>query len=239
MNVIELTGVQKSYGDSFTLKDINLSIESGKIFALLGLNGAGKTTVVKLILNLLNADLGSIKIQGVDSTNHLSRIGIGFIPEKFAFFNYYTVFGALEFFGKMKGVAGAELKIQIAESLKEFNIENLQSKQLKTLSKGQLQRVGLCHLLIGDNKLLILDEPFSGLDPLGMRELKEFLKKQKNLGKTIFLNSHILSEMELICDEVAIIHQGEIIVKKDVGSILSSHKTLEDFFAEKVSGGTK
>jgi ABC-2 type transport system ATP-binding protein len=239
MNAIELVGVRKSYGDSFTLKDVNLSIEDGKIFALLGLNGAGKTTIVKLILNLLNAEHGNIKIQGLDSTNHLSRIGIGFIPEKFAFFNYYTVYGALEFFGKMKGVTGVELKSQIDSSLQEFNIEKLKNKQLKTLSKGQLQRVGLSHLLIGDNKLLILDEPFSGLDPLGMRELKEFLKKQKTLGKTIFLNSHILSEMELICDEIAIIHQGEILVKEDVSSILRSHKSLEDFFAEQVTGGKK
>ena len=237
MNVIELNGVKKSYGTTFSLKDVSLSIESGKIFALLGLNGAGKTTIVKLILNLLNLDQGTIKIQGLDSSNHLSRIGVGFIPEKFAFFNFYTVYGALEFFGKMKGVPRSELATQIDSALKEFDIEAYRNTKLKTLSKGQLQRVGLCHLLIGENKLLILDEPFSGLDPLGMRELKDFFKRQKILGKTIFLNSHILSEMELICDEIAIIHKGEIVVKEEVSAILATHKTLEDFFAEKVTGG--
>jgi ABC-2 type transport system ATP-binding protein len=236
MNAIEIAGVKKSYGDTFSLHDVSLNVEHGKIFALLGLNGAGKTTLVKLILNLLNPDQGSIKINGIDSNNNLSRMGVGFIPEKFSFFHYYTVYGALSFFGKMKGIAAADLHNQIESSLKEFSIEELKNKQLKTLSKGQLQRVGLCHLLIGDNQLLILDEPFSGLDPLGMRELKEFFKKQKNLGKTIFLNSHILSEMELICDEVAIIHKGEIIVKKPVVEILHDFKNLEDFFAEKVTG---
>lgn len=237
MNVIEITNVKKSYGDVFSLHDVSLSIEHGKIFALLGLNGAGKTTLVKLILNLLNPDQGQIKINGIDSKEHLSRMGVGFIPEKFSFFNYYTIYGVLNFFGKMKGVPTADLHGQIENALKEFNIYDLKNKQLKTLSKGQLQRVGLCHLLIGDNQLLILDEPFSGLDPLGMRELKEFFKRQKSLGKTIFLNSHILSEMELICDEVAIIHKGEIIVKKTVEEVLKTHKTLEDFFAEKVTGG--
>lgn len=236
MNVIEIAGVKKSYGDVFSLKDVNLNIEHGKIFALLGLNGAGKTTLVKLILNLLNTDQGHIKINGIDSDEHLSRMGVGFIPEKFSFFNYYTVYGALSFFGKMKGVSAVDLHNQILNSLKEFNIDELQNKQLKTLSKGQLQRVGLCHLLIGDNQLLILDEPFSGLDPLGMRELKEFIRKQKILGKTIFLNSHILSEMELLCDEIAIIHKGEIIARKTVAEILEKYKSLEDFFAEKVTG---
>lgn len=236
MNVIEIAGVKKSYGDVFSLKDVTLNIEHGKIFALLGLNGAGKTTLVKLILNLLNTDQGHIKINGIDSSEHLARLGVGFIPEKFSFFNYYTVYGALSFFGKMKGVPAADLHGQIEDSLKEFNIEDLKNKQLKTLSKGQLQRVGLCHLLIGDNQLLILDEPFSGLDPLGMRELKEFIRKQKMLGKTVFLNSHILSEMELICDEIAIIHKGEIIVRNSVATILEKYKSLEDFFAEKVTG---
>jgi ABC-type multidrug transport system ATPase subunit len=235
MYAIEISSVQKSYGDAFSLKDVSLSIEQGKIFALLGLNGAGKTTLVKLILDILNPDNGSIKINGVDSKDNLSRMGVGFIPEKFSFFHYYSVYGALSFFGKMKGISAPDLHLQIEAALKEFNIEELKNKQLKTLSKGQMQRVGLCHLMIGDNQLLILDEPFSGLDPLGMRELKDFFKKQKILGKTIFLNSHILSEMELICDEVAIIHKGEIIVKKSVEEILKDNKNLEDFFAQKVT----
>ncbi len=235
INAIEIVGINKSYGDTFSLQNISLKVEQGKIFALLGLNGAGKTTLVKLILNLLNPDQGSIKINGIESTDNLSRMGIGFIPEKFSFFNYYTAYGALSFFGKMKGIEPAELHTQILKALKEFNIDELKNKKLKTLSKGQMQRVGLCHLLIGDNQLLILDEPFSGLDPLGMRELKVFLKKQKELGKTIFLNSHVLSEMELICDEIAIIHKGILIVNTAVSDVLINYKNLEDFFAEKVT----
>ena len=241
MNAIEISGVRKTYGDTFSLQDVSLTVEHGKIFALLGLNGAGKTTLVKLMLNLLNPDMGNISINGVNSRDNLSRMGVAFMPEKFSFFNYYTVYGALEFFGKMKEVPKIDLANQIEHALKEFDIVELKNKKLKTLSKGQLQRVGLCHLLIGDNRLLVLDEPFSGLDPLGMRELKDFLKKQKTLGKTIFLNSHILSEMEIICDEVAIIHKGKILIKKEVAEILKSHKNLEDFFAMQVtdSNGSK
>ncbi len=235
-NAIEISDVKKSYGDVFSLGAVSFNVEHGKIFALLGLNGAGKTTLVKLILNLMNQDDGSIKINGLDSHNHMARMGVAFIPEKFSFFNYYTVYGALEFFGKMKAVPKDLLHDQIEGALKEFDIAELRSKKLKTLSKGQLQRVGLCHLLIGENQLLVLDEPFSGLDPMGMRELKDFLKRQKALGKTVFLNSHILSEMELICDEIAIIHKGQLIAQKSVSDILKSHKNLEDYFAEKVTG---
>lgn len=230
MNVIEVTNLKKSYGPNFTLQDINLTIEEGKIFALLGLNGAGKTTLVKCILNLLNPDLGNVFINGKSAEDPNSRMGVVFVPEKFSFFPYYTVQGALEFFGQMKGLSKLELDTQIVQAMHELNISDLANRTLKTLSKGQMQRVGLCNLLIGENKLLVLDEPFSGLDPIGMKDLKDLVKKQKALGKTIFINSHILSEMEQICDEVAIIHQGEIKVKRNVSEIISEYQNLENFF---------
>jgi ABC-type multidrug transport system ATPase subunit len=230
MNVIEVSNLNKSYGSNFTLKDVNLTVENGKVFALLGLNGAGKTTLVKLFLNLLNPDSGEILITGLKSSDALSRNGVVFIPEKFSFFPYYTVKGVIEFFGQMKGFSGKELDQQVQDAMKELSILELQDRKLKTLSKGQLQRVGLCNLMIGDNSLIILDEPFSGLDPIGMRDLKELIKKQKELGKTIFINSHILSEMEQICDEVAIIHKGVIQVKKSISEVLKDYSSLENFF---------
>lgn len=235
MNAIEVRGVKKSYGPDFSLHDVNLEVKSGKIMALLGPNGAGKTTLVKLMLNLMHVDQGEIKIKDVPSSLASSRNGVGFIPERFSFFPYYTVRGVLEFFGTMKGLKGLDLKSQIDNALKEMNIEDLQNRKLQSLSKGQVQRTGLATLLVGTHDLLILDEPFSGLDPIGMRDLKDIIRKQKALGKTIFLNSHILSEMEQICDDVAILNKGEILFNGSVQSILDKGCSLEDFFYQLVS----
>lgn len=236
MNAIEVRGVRKSYGPDFSLHDVNLTVETGKIFALIGPNGAGKTTLVKLMLSLMKPGAGSITINGVNSENPESRQGVAFIPEKFSFFPFYTVKGVLEFFGNMKGLSGDVLESQIQSAMEELGIRDLEKRKLQSLSKGQVQRTGLASLLIGENKLLILDEPFSGLDPIGMRDLKEILKKQKAMGKTIFLNSHILSEMEILCDDVAILNKGEILFSGPVQSILAQGITLEDYFYQMVSG---
>ncbi len=236
-NAIEVHGVKKSYGTEFSLHDINLNVESGKIFALLGPNGAGKTTLVKLMLSLMHTDSGEISINGISSQLPASRQGVAFIPEKFSFFPYYTVRGVLEFFGTMKGLEGAELNSQIDNALAELNIADLQHRKLQTLSKGQVQRTGLASILIGENQLIILDEPFSGLDPIGMRDLKITIKKLRDQGKTIFLNSHILSEMEQICDAFAILNKGEILYNGSIQNVLSQGKNLEDFFYQLVSPG--
>ncbi len=235
MNAIEVQNLSKSYGADFSLRDVSLKVESGKIFALLGPNGAGKTTLVKLILNLMQQDLGQITINAVSSQTPHSRKGVAFIPEKFNFFPYYTVRGVLEFFGTMKGLHGEHLTNQINHALTELDISELANRKLQSLSKGQVQRAGLASLLIGENDLLILDEPFSGLDPIGMRDLKDILRKQRALGKTIFLNSHILSEMEQICDDVAILHKGQLLYSGSVQKILDDGSTLEDFFYQLVS----
>lgn len=235
MNAIEVRGVSKSYGNDFSLKAINLEVKKGSIFALLGPNGAGKTTLVKLILNLMHADQGEVFINNTPSSHAISRAGVAFIPEKFNFFPYYTVRGVLEFFGTMKGLSPIEMGQQIDNALKELNIEDLANRKLRTLSKGQVQRTGLASLLVGQNDVMILDEPFSGLDPIGMKDLKDIIKKLKAAGKTIFLNSHILSEMEQICDEVAIVNKGEILFSGTIQSILDKNTTLEDFFYQLVS----
>ncbi len=235
MNAISVANVRKTYGPDFSLHDVNLTVESGKIFALLGPNGAGKTTLVKLMLSLMSADDGTVEINGINSENPQSRQGVAFIPEKFSFFPFYTVRGVLEFFGNMKGLTGDNLKSQVQSAMEELGIADLAHRKLQSLSKGQVQRTGLASLLIGENKLLILDEPFSGLDPIGMRDLKDILKKQKAQGKTIFLNSHILSEMEILCDDVAILNRGELLFSGSVESIIKSGKNLEDFFYEQVS----
>jgi ABC-2 type transport system ATP-binding protein len=230
MEIIRISNVLKTYGENFTLKDINLSIEKGKIFSLIGPNGAGKTTLVKLILDLMHCDQGNITINGIESTHKDSRLGVAFIPEKFTFFPYYTARGVLDFFGTMKGVTGDELKRQIDHALDELNIRDLENQKISKMSKGQVQRVGLASLLIGKNDLIILDEPFSGLDPIGMKDLKDIIRKLKSEGKTFFINSHVLLEMEHLCDELAVLNKGKLLFSGTVDSIVSTGSSLEDFF---------
>lgn len=230
MHVIQIENISKTYGEHFSLKNISFSLEKGKIFSLLGPNGAGKTTLVKLMLNLIHQDTGSILINNTDAKNKHSRLGVAFIPEKFNFFPFYTAYGVLEFFGTMKGVQTDLLKNQIDSALKMLNIDELRNRKLSKMSKGQIQRVGLASILIGDNDLIILDEPFSGLDPIGMRDLKEIIKKLKEDGKTLFINSHILLEMEHLCDEVAILNRGELLFKGPVSEVLAKEQSLDDFF---------
>ena len=239
MNVIEIEDVSKSYGDHFSLKKISLTIGKGQIFALLGPNGAGKTSLVKLMLNLIHPDQGKILINGVNAHEKLSRQGVAFIPEKFTFFPFYTAYGVLEFFGTMKGLSQEVLKPQIESALKILNIEELKERKLSKMSKGQMQRVGLASILIGENDLIVLDEPFSGLDPIGMRDLKNVIKNLKDQGKTLFINSHILLEMEQLCDQVAILNKGELLYKGSVDEILQKEKSLDDFFYKLINEDEK
>lgn len=236
MGIIQITDISKSYGNDFSLQNINLDVEKGKIFALLGPNGAGKTTLVKLMLNLMHSDSGKIEINQHNVEDKNSRMGVAFIPEKFSFFPFYTAKGALEFFGKMKGIQGAELDQQVSQALSELNITELANRKISKMSKGQVQRIGLASILIGNNDLIILDEPFSGLDPIGIRDLKEIIKKLKEQGKTLFINSHILMEMEQLCDEIAILNKGKLLFNGKVSDVLQSEASLDDFFYKMING---
>ena len=237
MDIIQIKDISKSYGLDFSLQNVSLNVQKGKIFSLLGPNGAGKTTLVKLMLNLLHSDSGTIEINGLSVSDKNSRLGIAFIPEKFNFFPFYTARGVLEFFGKMKGIEGAELTAQVSNALNELQISELSERKLSKMSKGQVQRVGLASILIGNNDLIILDEPFSGLDPIGIRDLKDIIRKLKEQGKTLFINSHILLEMEQLCDEIAILNKGQLLFAGSVPSVLEKEKSLDDFFYKMVNGG--
>lgn len=236
MEIIKIEKLTKSYDADFSLEDINLTLLKGKIFALLGPNGAGKTTLVKLILNLMHADAGTVKINGLDASDKNSRKGIAFVPEKFNFFPFYTAKGVLEFFGKMKGIENDKLNEEVINALTKLQILELANKKLGKMSKGQMQRVGLASILLGKNDLIILDEPFSGLDPVGIRDLKEIIRNLKKDGKTLFINSHILLEMEHLADDVAILNKGKMLFTGTVTSILQKEKSLDDFFYKAING---
>lgn len=231
--VIEAENIVHSYGKYQSLKGLSLKVEEASIFALLGPNGAGKTTFVKAVLDLTRAKEGSILLNGMDTKNEQARNSVAYLPEKFNFFPYYSIENVVRFYGKMQGVKGSELEQQMENSLKRLKIWELKEKKLSELSKGQIQRAGIASMLMGDNKLLILDEPFSGLDPIGIKELKDLLKELKNEGKTLFINSHILSEMEQICDHVAILNEGVCLAQGELKSLIGND-SLEDFFYKKV-----
>lgn len=233
MNVIEAQNVSKNYGKTRALNSLSLNVAEGNIFALLGPNGSGKTTFVKIVLGLVRPDSGKILINGIESTDETSRNGVAYLPEKFSFYPYYTIDGVVKFYGSMKGLTGEKLEEQCHKALKSLGIEDLVGKKVKECSKGQLQRTGIASMLMGDNNLLILDEPFSGLDPIAIKELKDLLGGLKDEGKTLFINSHILSEMEKLCDHAAILNKGECLAQGELPGMLNG-KSLEDFFYEKV-----
>ena len=227
MFAIEGININKSYGENNALCDFSLSIKEGSIFGLLGPNGAGKTTFLKGLLDLVTIDSGEYFIQGVTSKNKISRKNIGYLQEKFSFYPFYTVYNTLKFYGAIRDIKN--LESTILQALKKLDIFDIRNQKIKTLSKGQLQRVGIASLLIGNHNIFIIDEPFSGLDPIGIKEIKDLFKELKTNGKTIFINSHILSEMEIICDEVGIINKGKLLTNKSIKEINSSD-SLENYF---------
>jgi ABC-type multidrug transport system ATPase subunit len=234
MNVVEIKNLSKYYGKNQALNDVSLTLEKGHLFALIGPNGAGKTTLVKSLLNLVKPHSGEVLLNGKVSTNKEARQGVAYLPEKFNFFPNYTVEATVGFFGKMQGLSGEDLNQDIDRALSTMKIEELKGRKLKQLSKGQVQRTGLASCLMGNCQFLILDEPFSGLDPVGIKEMKDLLKELKKSGKTILVNSHILSELEKFCDQYAILNKG-ILLETGEMSKFGPNLSLEDYFYQKVN----
>jgi ABC-2 type transport system ATP-binding protein len=233
MNVIEANGISKNYGKVAALKNFSLTIEEGECFALLGKNGAGKTTFVKSLLGLVNFNQGELKLLGKDVSDKSSRLNVSYLPEKFSFYPYYTLGGVCEFYAKLKGVESSAIKPQVGAALERLGISDLMNKKVRECSKGQLQRTGLAATLIGDAKLFILDEPYSGLDPIAIKELQDLLSSLAKEGKTIFINSHGLDSVEKVCENIAILDKGELVVQGNMKSLVGE-KSLLDFFYEKV-----
>ena len=192
------------------LKDIDLDISNGESFGFLGHNGAGKTTTIKAILGLIKPSSGSVKIFGLDNKLTESRKDVGYLAEQPYFYESLTVKETLELYGTLAGVERCKLQEAIKEVLETVKISARYKSPLKTLSKGLTQRVGLAQAIINRPKLLILDEPFSGLDPIGRYEFREIFSKLKHTGTTLFICTHVLSDVEFLCDRASIMVKGEI-----------------------------
>ena len=233
MQAISASGISKRYGTKTALDGLSLEVSPGGIFALLGPNGAGKTTFVKIMLGLTRADAGTLTIAGLDHRSKHCRQKLAYLPERFNFFPYYTVAGVLDFYAALHGPA-PEPRANSA-LIERLELGDLLAQRVKTLSKGQLQRVGAAAMVLSQAETLIFDEPFSGLDPLGIRDLKLLMGELKTAGRTVFLNSHLLSEVEQVADTVAIINQGRLLAKGELKE-LTANQNLEDFFYHTIKG---
>ena len=233
--MIKATNLTKYYGLTKALDSFSLEVQKGKVFALLGPNGAGKTTFIKSLLGLVKTEEGTVEFFGESCNQNINlKKNISYLPERFSFHSFYTAKAVLEFYGKMKNIPPIELESRCDEALKKVNMGDLKDRPIKNMSKGQRQRVGIASLLLSSSELIILDEPFSGLDPLGIRDLKKIITELANSGSTIFLNSHILSEVESICDSFGIINKGKLIDFGELKSALDGN-TLEEYFYKKLS----
>jgi ABC-2 type transport system ATP-binding protein len=211
-------------GQLRAVDEVSLEVYSGEVFAYVGPNGAGKTTTIKLLLGLTKPTSGSFEILGGSIKDRKIRARIGFLPEDHNFYSYLTVETILDFYARLFGLAGRDRRNAIERVLEMAGLQDRRRTKVKHLSKGLQQRVGLAQALINDPDLLMLDEPQSGLDPLGQADLRTLINNQKEQGKTIFLNTHVLSDVERIADRVGIIDNGQLKTVRSVKEITGAQE---------------
>jgi ABC-2 type transport system ATP-binding protein len=233
--ILSLKGIQKNLDGKTILHDVSLEVYPGEIFGFLGPNGAGKTTTMKCILGLLIPEAGELQILGSNSLTRSIRHDIGFMPENTYLYKYLTGREFLRFNGKFFDIPHDILENRIDVLIKKVGLKHAENKLLAKYSKGMLQRIGLAQAIINEPKIVFLDEPMSGLDPVGRKMVKDLILELKDRGTTVFFNTHILSDVESICDHFAIIHFGKIVANQEVGQLTVP---LEDFFMD-VIGKTK
>jgi len=211
--MIETKNLTKNYGNLTAVDDLNLTIKDGDIFGFIGPNGAGKTTTMRILVTLLEPYGGSAFINGLDVSKHGKKVRrlVGYMPDFMGVYDDLKVFEYLEFFAAAFGIERKKRKSIVEGVLELTDLESKKSATVDSLSRGMQQRLGLARVLIHDPKVLILDEPASGLDPRARIEIRELLRELKRMGKTIMISSHILSELEEICDHVGIIEQGKLV----------------------------
>lgn len=226
MNIITTKNLSKEYPTKnfskekiLALNNFTFEVQSGEIFGLLGPNGAGKTTLIKILLGITFPSGGEIKIFDKDISNETYKKKVGYLPESHKFPNYLSGEQVLYYFGMLSGLSKSDVKKKADEYLKLVDMEKWRKTKIKKYSKGMLQRLGLAQSMLNNPELIFLDEPTDGVDPIGRKEIRDILNNLKNEGKTIFLNSHLLSEVELICDRVAILNKGVLIKSGRVDDI--------------------
>jgi ABC-2 type transport system ATP-binding protein len=231
MAAIEILGLEKTYMVGFwrkhpkrALQPLHLTVEEGEIFGFLGPNGAGKTTTLKMLMGLVFPTAGTARILGHEWIDPEVKAQIGFLPEQPYFYDYLTAHELLDYYGQLSGVPGRDRKHRIEEVLQRVGLTDVKGVQLRKFSKGMLQRAGIAQAILHNPKLVFFDEPMSGLDPLGRRDVRDLMEQLKQEGKTVFFSTHILSDAEALCDRVAILHQGEL---RGVGAVEDLTSTVQ------------
>ncbi|MGO9246890.1 MAG: ABC transporter ATP-binding protein [Verrucomicrobiia bacterium] len=232
MDAIRTEQLTKKYdlgwrkGKLLALEKLNLHVREGEVYGLLGPNGSGKSTTLKLVLDLVVPTEGNVWIFDVPCSKVVSRLHVGFLPENPYFYRYLTGTETLEFYGKLCGMRGAALNKRIGELLDLVGLGRARGRRLAGYSKGMLQRIGLAQALIHDPKLLLLDEPTAGVDPIGSKDIRDLILRLKGMGKTVLLSSHLLAQVQDVCDRIGVLNRGQMILEGDVQTLISDQKRL-------------
>ena len=228
--MIRLDSVTKKFGAFAAVDNVSYTIQKGESFALLGPNGAGKTTIVRMLLDFIKPSTGSITIDGRSASDPEARKHIGYIAEQHMIPPYLSGLEYLARHAFLIGLSGNDAEREVDRVLEIVAMKGPEKKKSATYSRGMQQRIGLGAALLGQPSVLILDEPITGLDPIGIRDVRKILENLCGKGVTVILNSHLLSEVEKTCDTAAILYKGKILVKDTIAAIVKDHETLEEVF---------
>lgn len=239
--MIKIQGISKEFKEGVTAKRVraldvlDLEIHRGEVFGFLGPNGAGKSTTIKILMNLIYSDTGKAEIGGTDVRNPEARRAVGYLPENPFFYDYLTAEELLWFGGKTAGMSRKNIRERSDLLIKKVDLERARKRPLRTYSKGMLQRAGLALALVHDPDVVILDEPMSGLDPIGRKMVGDLLVELREQGKTVFFSSHILNDIERFSDRAGIVIGGKLRLVDTLNNLLPGSKGLEDVFMKQVA----
>jgi ABC-2 type transport system ATP-binding protein len=228
--VLRVSALAKTFRKPFTgrrveaVRGVSFDVRRGEIFGFLGPNGAGKTTTIKMLMGLIAPTAGTMEILGVRAPSPDVMARVGFLPESPYVYPYLSPREFVTLCGRLSGVGGSALRDRVARVIERVGMTYAIDRAVAALSKGMLQRVGLAAALVHDPELLVLDEPMSGLDPVGRKEVRDLIVEEKQRGRTVFFSSHILSDVEMLCDRVCILRRGEVVVSGELGEILEAGK---------------
>jgi ABC-2 type transport system ATP-binding protein len=222
MSIVQAVKLQKVYGNGkVALRSLSLEVQPGEVFGFLGPNGAGKTTAVKIFMGFVAPTFGLAQVFGLPPGSPAAKARLGFLPEHFRFYEWLTGRELLNFYGRLAGLDAGRRKKRIQETIQLVGLEEAVDFKVRGYSKGMQQRIGLAQALLHEPELVFLDEPTSALDPLGRREVRDVIRRLKSEGVTVFLNSHLLSEVELVCDNVAIVDHGAVVRSGPLSELLA------------------
>lgn len=234
MNAVEIENVHKSFpgawgkvGGVYAVKGVSLSIPQGAVYGLIGPNGSGKSTIMKMLVGLLAPHEGSCRVFGQPATAAANRREIGFLPENPYFYKFLTGAETLRFYGRLCGLSGKALQARVDELLKLVGLQDAAQRRLAGYSKGMLQRIGLAQAMVQQPRLLVLDEPTAGVDPIGSRVIRDIILGLKERGMTVFLCSHLLEQVQEVCDRVGILYQGNLIAEGSIAELTDDAHTQE------------